>query len=82
MIIRGEIAFDRVSFSYQQDRDILRDVTFTLGPHSRVLMHQGSAGIGGFITPPWAAEGEQEPEADLLPAARAAGDNCWNDQID
>ncbi|UCG33981.1 MAG: hypothetical protein JSU68_04955, partial [Phycisphaerales bacterium] len=33
----------------------------------------GSAGIGGFILPPWVAEGEQEPEADLLPAARVEG---------
>jgi hypothetical protein len=33
----------------------------------------GAAGIGGFILPPWADEGEQEREADLLPAARVEG---------
>ena len=33
----------------------------------------GSAGIGGFILPPWVDEGEVDPEADLLPAARVEG---------
>ena len=45
LIIHGEISFDQVSFSYQQDRDILRDLSFTLKPGESAALI-GPSGVG------------------------------------
>lgn len=45
LVIRGEITFDHASFSYQQNRDILRDVSFTLKPGESAAII-GPSGVG------------------------------------
>lgn len=45
LIVQGEITFDGVSFSYQKDRDILRDVSFTLKPGESAAII-GPSGVG------------------------------------
>ncbi len=43
--LRGEVAFDRVSFSYIEDSDVLRDVSFTVAP-GRMVAIVGPTGAG------------------------------------
>jgi ATP-binding cassette subfamily B protein len=42
--IRGEIKFEHVDFSYQQDREILHDISFTVKPGEKLAIvgHSGS----------------------------------------
>ncbi len=44
-IIRGEVRFDNVGFSYEQDAQVLQDLTFTLAP-GKVSALVGSTGSG------------------------------------
>ena len=43
--LRGEIAFERVSFDYGDGRDVLRDVSFTVAPGQRLAL-LGPSGAG------------------------------------
>ena len=43
--VRGEIEFDHVSFSYGEDRDVLRDVSFRCEPGQMVAL-VGPTGVG------------------------------------
>lgn len=45
LLVRGAITFDHVSFRYQPERDILRDVTFTLQPGESAALI-GPSGVG------------------------------------
>lgn len=43
--LKGEIIFDRVSFEYGADKEVLNDVSFTIAPGQRVAL-VGSSGSG------------------------------------
>lgn len=44
-VVEGALEFDRVSFHYQPQRPILREVSFTIAPRSKVAL-VGSSGAG------------------------------------